>query len=124
MDQQPAAAPADLQGKVVLIDFWTRDCINCQHTLPYVRAWANKYRAAGLLVVGVHTPEYPWERSLPALRDAVAKWQLPYPIVADNGYAIWNAFGNQYWPAHYLFDARGSCATPLLAKGTTCSRRK
>lgn len=116
--------PADLQGKVVLIDFWTRDCINCQHTLPYVRAWANKYRAAGLLVVGVHTPEYPWERSLPALRDAVAKWQLPYPIVADNGYAIWNAFGNQYWPAHYLFDARGKLRYTAFGEGDYVQQEK
>ncbi|HFJ9770598.1 TPA: redoxin domain-containing protein, partial [Raoultella ornithinolytica] len=116
--------PADLQGKVVLIDFWTRGCINCQHTLPYVRAWANKYRAAGLLVVGVHTPEYPWERSLPALRDAVAKWQLPYPIVADNGYAIWNAFGNQYWPAHYLFDARGKLRYTAFGEGDYVQQEK
>ncbi len=67
----PALTPERLKGKVVLVDFWTRECINCQHTLPYVRDWANKYRAAGLVVIGVHTPEYPWERSLPLLRQAV-----------------------------------------------------
>ncbi|WEJ91292.1 MAG: cytochrome c biogenesis protein/redoxin [Klebsiella huaxiensis] len=113
----PPLSNASLKGKVVLIDFWTRDCINCQHTLPYVREWANKYRAAGLVVVGVHTPEYPWERSLPALREAVTKWQLTYPIVADNGYAIWNAFGNQYWPAHYLFDAKGKLRYTAFGEG-------
>ncbi|TCW09381.1 cytochrome c biogenesis protein CcdA [Raoultella sp. BIGb0138] len=112
-----ALSPHALQGKVVLIDFWTRDCINCQHTLPHVRDWANKYRAAGLVVVGVHTPEYPWERSLPALREAVAKWRLPYPVVADNAYAIWKAFGNQYWPAHYLFDARGQLRYTAFGEG-------
>ncbi|WP_404680361.1 cytochrome c biogenesis protein/redoxin [Raoultella terrigena] len=106
-----------LKGKVVLIDFWTRDCINCQHTLPYVRDWANKYRGQGLVTIGVHTPEYPWERSLPALREAVAKWRLPYPVVADNTYAIWNAFGNRYWPAHYIFDARGQLRYTAFGEG-------
>lgn len=120
----PPLSQADLKGKVVLIDFWTRDCINCQHTLPYVRAWANKYRAAGLVVVGVHTPEYPWERSVPALREAVAKWQLPYPVVADNGYVIWNAFGNQYWPAHYLFDAKGKLRDTAFGEGDYARQEK
>ncbi|HDR2789958.1 TPA: redoxin domain-containing protein [Enterobacter asburiae] len=99
--------PESLKGKVVLIDFWTWDCINCQHTLPYVRDWANKYQSQGLVVIGVHTPEYPWEKPLSSVKDAVNKWQLPYRVVADNNYQIWNAFGNQYWPAHYYFDAKG-----------------
>lgn len=102
---------------MVLIDFWTRDCINCQHTLPYVRTWANKYRDAGLVVIGVHTPEYPCERSLPQLREAVSQRQLNYPVVADNNYAIWNAFGNQYWPAHYFFDARGQLRYTAFGEG-------
>ncbi len=113
----PPLSNTALKGKVVLIDFWTRDCINCQHTLPYVRAWANKYRAAGLVVIGVHTPEYPWERSLPQLREAVSQRKLNYPIVADNHYAIWNAFGNQYWPAHYFFDARGQLRYTAFGEG-------
>ncbi len=120
----PPLSNSALKGKVVLIDFWTRDCINCQHTLPYVREWANKYRAAGLVVVGVHTPEYPWERSLPALREAITKWQLTYPIVADNGYAIWNAFGNQYWPAHYLFDAKGKLRYTAFGEGDYVQQEK
>ncbi|HDS6593530.1 TPA: cytochrome c biogenesis protein DipZ [Klebsiella aerogenes] len=113
----PPLTNAALKGKVVLIDFWTRDCINCQHTLPYVRAWANKYRDAGLVVIGVHTPEYPWERSLPQLREAVSQRQLNYPVVSDNNYAIWNAFGNQYWPAHYIFDARGQLRYTAFGEG-------
>ena len=102
---------------MVLVDFWTRECINCQHTLPYVRDWANKYRAAGLVVIGVHTPEYPWERSLPLLSQAVKDWRITYPVVADNEYAIWNAFGNQYWPAHYIFDARGQLRYTAFGEG-------
>ncbi len=113
----PALTPERLKGKVVLVDFWTRECINCQHTLPYVRDWANKYRAAGLVVIGVHTPEYPWERSLPLLRQAVKDGRITYPVVADNEYAIWNAFGNQYWPAHYIFDARGQLRYTAFGEG-------
>ncbi len=113
----PALTQERLKGKVVLVDFWTRECINCQHTLPYVRDWANKYRAAGLVVIGVHTPEYPWERSLPLLRQAVKDWRVTYPVVADNEYAIWNAFGNQYWPAHYIFDARGQLRYTAFGEG-------
>ncbi len=74
--------------------------------------------------MGVHTPEYPWERSLPALREAVAKWRLPYPVVADNGYAIWNAFGNQYWPAHYLFDAKGKLRYTAFGEGDYVQQEK
>jgi cytochrome c biogenesis protein CcdA/thiol-disulfide isomerase/thioredoxin len=99
--------PASLKGKVVLIDFWTWDCINCQHTLPHVRDWAKKYASQGLVVIGVHTPEYPWEKPLDSVKKAVDKWQLPYRVVTDNNYKIWSAFGNQYWPAHYFFDAKG-----------------
>ncbi|UNC50219.1 cytochrome c biogenesis protein DipZ [Enterobacter huaxiensis] len=109
--------PESLRGKVVLIDFWTWDCINCQHTLPHVREWANKYQPQGLVVIGVHTPEYPWEKPLASVKNAVNKWQLPYPIVADNNYQIWNAFGNQYWPAHYYFDARGQLRYTSFGEG-------
>lgn len=109
--------PESLRGKVVLIDFWTWDCINCQHTLPHVREWANKYQPQGLVVIGVHTPEYPWEKPLASVKNAVNKWQLPYPIVADNNYKIWNAFGNQYWPAHYFFDARGQLRYTSFGEG-------
>ncbi|MCT2766306.1 cytochrome c biogenesis protein/redoxin [Enterobacter cloacae] len=106
-----------LRGKVVLIDFWTWDCINCQHTLPYVRDWAKKYQAQGLVVIGVHTPEYPWEKPLASVQKAVTKWQLPYRVVTDNNYKIWNTFGNQYWPAHYYFDAKGQLRYTSFGEG-------
>ena len=106
-----------LRGKVVLIDFWTWDCINCQHTLPHVRDWAKKYQAQGLVVIGVHTPEYPWEKPLASVQKAVTKWQLPYRVVTDNNYKIWNAFGNQYWPAHYYFDAKGQLRYTSFGEG-------
>lgn len=109
--------PESLKGKVVLVDFWTFDCINCQHTLPHVRDWANKYQSQGLVVVGVHTPEYPWERSAEAVAGAIARWKLPYAVVTDNNYAIWNRFGNQYWPAHYIFDANGELRYTAFGEG-------
>ena len=116
--------PEKLKGKVVLVDFWTYDCINCQHTLPQVRDWANKYQAQGLVVIGVHTPEYPWERDEKAVRRAIRQWQLPYTVVADNNYAIWNRFGNQYWPAHYLFDARGQLRYTTFGEGNYAGQEK
>ena len=109
--------PEALKGKVVLIDFWTFDCINCQHTLPHVRDWANKYRQQGLVVIGVHTPEYPWEKNPQSVKNAINKWQLPYPVVTDNNYRIWNAFGNQYWPAHYFFDTKGQLRYTAFGEG-------
>ena len=109
--------PEKLKGKVVLVDFWTYDCINCQHTLPHVRDWANQFQSQGLVVVGVHTPEYPWERDEKAVSRAIKQWQLPYPVVADNDYVIWNRFGNQYWPAHYLFDAHGQLRYTAFGEG-------
>jgi cytochrome c biogenesis protein CcdA/thiol-disulfide isomerase/thioredoxin len=96
-----------LRGKVVLIDFWTYSCINCLRALPYVRAWASRYASAGLVVIGVHTPEFAFEKSVSNVRSAVKKLQIDYPVVMDNDYAIWRAFGNQFWPAHYFIDAEG-----------------
>ena len=113
-----------LRGKVVLIDFWTWDCINCQHTLPHVRDWAKKYQAQGLVVIGVHTPEYPWEKPLSSVQKAVTKWQLPYRVVTDNNYKIWNAFGNQYWPAHYYFDAKGQLRYTSFGEGNYDQQEK
>ncbi|RAU37861.1 cytochrome c biogenesis protein/redoxin [Enterobacter sp. RIT418] len=106
-----------LRGKVVLVDFWTWACINCQHALPHVRDWANKYQQQGLVVIGVHTPEYPWEKPLSSVKKAIDKWQLPYRVVTDNNYTIWNAFGNQYWPAHYYFDAKGQLRYASFGEG-------
>ena len=96
-----------LRGKVVVVDFWTYSCINCVRTFPYVRGWADKYRDAGLVVVGVHTPEFAFEKDEGNVRDAVRRFRLPYPVVLDNDFAIWRAYSNRYWPAHYFIDARG-----------------
>jgi cytochrome c biogenesis protein CcdA/thiol-disulfide isomerase/thioredoxin len=103
----PPLTRAELRGKVVVIDFWTYSCINCLRSLPYVKAWADKYKDAGLVVIGVHAPEFAFEKDLGNVEKAVHDLSINYPIAIDNNYAIWNAFGNQYWPAHYFIDARG-----------------
>jgi cytochrome c biogenesis protein CcdA/thiol-disulfide isomerase/thioredoxin len=103
----PDLSAESLRGKVVLVDFWTYDCINCQHTLPYVKDWAKKYEKDGLVVIGVHTPEYGYERIIDNVKDQVKKLGISYPVAIDNNYAIWRNFDNQYWPAHYLIDAKG-----------------
>jgi cytochrome c biogenesis protein CcdA/thiol-disulfide isomerase/thioredoxin len=96
-----------LKGKVVLVDFWTYSCINCLRAIPYVRAWADKYRDQGLVVIGVHAPEFAFEKNLGNVKKAVADLKIDYPVAVDNDYAIWRAFQNQYWPAHYFIDAQG-----------------
>jgi thiol-disulfide isomerase/thioredoxin len=98
---------ADLRGKVVLIDFWTYTCINWLRTLGYVRAWAEKYEDQGLVVVGVHTPEFPFEEDVDNVRQAAKDMRVEYPIALDSDYAVWRAFSNQYWPAVYIADAQG-----------------
>ena len=105
-NSQPLTA-AELQGKVVLVQFWTYTCINWLRTAPYVRAWAKKYKDQGLVVVGVHTPEFLVETNLDNVRRAVGEQQVGYPVAVDNDYAIWRAFDNNYWPAFYLVDAQG-----------------
>ncbi|ALM86216.1 cytochrome c biogenesis protein CcdA [Bordetella sp. N] len=103
----PPLTTQQLRGKVVLVDFWTYSCINCLRALPYVKAWADKYRDQGLVVIGVHAPEFAFERDADNVKRAAAKLGLDYPIAIDNNYAIWRAFNNQYWPAHYFIDAQG-----------------
>jgi cytochrome c biogenesis protein CcdA/thiol-disulfide isomerase/thioredoxin len=103
---RPLSIPG-LHGKVILIDFWTYTCINCLRTLPHVEAWYRKYRRDGLVVVGVHTPEFPFEKEAANVDEAIASNGLTYPVVQDNDYGTWNAYANQYWPAKYLIDARG-----------------
>ena len=98
---------ADLEGKVVLADFWTFTCINWLRTLAYVRAWAERYADQGLVVVGVHTPEFPFERDVDNVRRAASELRVEYPIALDSDYAIWQAFANRYWPAVYIADAQG-----------------
>jgi Cytochrome c biogenesis protein len=113
----PVLTSESLRGKVVLVDFWTYDCINCQHTLPYVKDWAQKYEKDGLVVIGVHTPEYGFERIISNVRDEVKKLGITYPVAIDNNYAIWRNFDNQYWPAHYLIDAKGQVRFTHFGEG-------
>jgi cytochrome c biogenesis protein CcdA/thiol-disulfide isomerase/thioredoxin len=103
----PELTPASLHGKVVLVDFWTYSCINCLRTLPYLKAWNEKYKNSGLVVIGVHTPEFPFEKDEANVRKAVHDLGITYPVVMDNDYRIWRAFDNEYWPAHFFIDATG-----------------
>src|SRR3981189_2607529 len=98
---------ADLRGKVVLVDFWTYGCVNCVNTLPHVTELYAKYRDRGLVVVGVHTPEFPFERSASNVQAALKRHGITYPVAQDNDSQTWNAFGNQYWPSQYLVDQSG-----------------
>ncbi len=106
-----------LRGKVVLVDFWTYTCINCIHTLPYVKAWYDKYKDQGLVVVGVHTPEYPFERSTANVKDALKRFEIRYPVAQDNRYATWEAYNNQFWPAFYLIDKGGRIVYTHFGEG-------
>lgn len=108
---------ADLSGKVVLIDFWTYTCINWLRTLPYIRAWAEKYHDQGLVVIGVHSPEFPFERNIDNLHQAVRDLKVTFPVAVDNDYAIWNAFSNHYWPTLYLTDAQGTIHYHAVGEG-------
>jgi thiol-disulfide isomerase/thioredoxin len=103
----PPLSVDDLRGRVVLVDFWTYTCINWLRTLAYVRAWAERYRNRGLVVIGVHTPEFPFERDVDNVRRAAENLNVRYPIALDSDYEIWRAFGNRYWPAVYIADANG-----------------
>jgi cytochrome c biogenesis protein CcdA/thiol-disulfide isomerase/thioredoxin len=103
----PPLTPASLRGKVVLVDFWTYSCINCLRSLPYVESWYGKYKDHGLVVIGVHSPEFAFERDLSNVAKAVKYLGVSYPVALDNDFAIWRGFDNQYWPAHYFIDADG-----------------
>ena len=106
LNSQPLT-PAGLRGKVILIDIWTYTCINWLRQLPYVRAWAEKYKDRGLVVIGVHSPEFAFEKNVENVRRAVADLKVDYPVAIDSDHAIWRAFNNEYWPALYFVDARG-----------------
>jgi len=103
----PPLTAEQLKGKVVLVDFWTYSCINCLRALPYVRAWADKYKDQGLVVIGVHAPEFAFEKIIGNVKKAVTDLKVDYPVAIDNNYKIWRAFNNNYWPAHYFIDAEG-----------------
>jgi cytochrome c biogenesis protein CcdA/thiol-disulfide isomerase/thioredoxin len=114
------SAPLDaesLRGKVVLVDFWTYSCINCLRTLPYLRAWAEKYRSAGLVVIGVHSPEFAFEKRPDNVRRATQDLGIGFPVAIDNDYAVWRAFGNRYWPAFYFIDAQGQIRHRQFGEG-------
>lgn len=98
----------DLRGKVVLVDFWTYSCINCVRTLPHVNEWYRKYKDNGLIVIGVHSPEFNFEKNKENVEAAIKKYGVEYPVALDSEHESWNAFGNQYWPAHYLIDSQGN----------------
>jgi cytochrome c biogenesis protein CcdA/thiol-disulfide isomerase/thioredoxin len=106
LNSEPLTAE-QLRGKVVLVDFWTYSCINCIRTVPYVRAWAEKYRDQGLVVIGVHAPEFAFEKRIHNVERAIRNFGISYPVAVDNDFKIWRAFGNSYWPAHYFIDAEG-----------------
>jgi thiol-disulfide isomerase/thioredoxin len=99
--------PAELRGNVVLVDFWTLTCINWLRTEPYIRAWSRAYRGDGLVVIGVHTPEFSFEHEISLVRAATSERGIDYPVAVDNGYEVWTAFDNHYWPALYFIDAEG-----------------
>jgi cytochrome c biogenesis protein CcdA/thiol-disulfide isomerase/thioredoxin len=113
----PPLTPEALKGKVVVVDFWTYSCINCLRSLPYVRAWFEKYRDEGLVVIGVHTPEFAFEKNIDNVKTAVADLKIDFPVAIDNDYAIWLAFKNRYWPADYFIDAQGRIRDHSFGEG-------
>jgi thiol-disulfide isomerase/thioredoxin len=108
---------ADLRGKVVLVNFWTYTCINWRRQLPWVRAWAEKYKAQGLVVIGVHSPEFSFEKNLDNVRQAIKHTHVDYPVIIDNDRAIWNSFNNEAWPALYFVDAKGRIRHHYFGEG-------
>jgi cytochrome c biogenesis protein CcdA/thiol-disulfide isomerase/thioredoxin len=120
----PPLTPDELKGKVVLVDFWTYSCINCLRSIPYVRAWADKYKDQGLVVIGVHAPEFAFEKNIGNVKQAVAKLRIDYPVAIDNDYAIWRAFSNEYWPADYFIDANGKIRHHFFGEGDYAESEK
>ncbi len=108
LNTEKSVSLADLRGKVVLVDFWTYTCINCIRTLPHVTSWYDKYKDNGFVVIGVHTPEFAFEKEAKNVQEAIARFHIQYPVAQDNDYATWSAFSNHYWPAEYLIDANGT----------------
>lgn len=107
----------ELRGKVILVDFWTYSCINCVRTLPHVKAWHERYRDQGLVIIGVHTPEFAFERDTRNVQSALKRFGITYPVAQDNRYATWKAFENRYWPATYLIDKQGRIMRKHFGEG-------
>ena len=116
LNSEPLTMPG-LRGKVVLVDFWTYSCINCIRTLPYVTHWYDRYKDQGLVVVGVHTPEFAFEKNTENVARAIKQFHIHYPVAQDNDYATWNNYGNRYWPAEYLIDKNGNVVYPHFGEG-------
>jgi thiol-disulfide isomerase/thioredoxin len=108
---------AQLRGKVVLLEFWTYSCINCVHVMPYVKQWHKRYQDKGLVVIGVHTPEYAEEKILGNVQSAVKRFGIEYPVAQDTNYETWNAYNNRFWPALYLIDRDGRVAYDHFGEG-------
>ncbi len=115
---------AALRGRVVLVDFWTYSCINCIRTLPYLNAWNERYAGKGLTIVGVHTPEFPFEHSASNVQEAIRQNGIRYPVVQDNNYSTWNAYNNEYWPAEYLIDAKGRIRLTDFGEGEYAAKER
>jgi thiol-disulfide isomerase/thioredoxin len=115
---------AALRGHVVLVDFWTYSCINCIRTLPYLNAWYSKYARDGFVIVGVHTPEFPFEHSAANVAQAIGQNGIRYPVVQDNNYATWNAYNNQFWPAEYLIDPQGRIRLADFGEGDYAAKKR
>ena len=120
----PPLTAAGLRGKVVLIDFWTYTCVNWRRTLPYVRAWAERYKDRGLVVIGVHTPEFDIEKDVESVRQAAKEMRIHYPIAIDSDYRIWRALNNQYWPALYFADTQGHIRHHQFGEGPRIASAK
>jgi thiol-disulfide isomerase/thioredoxin len=116
IDSKPLT-PKELKGKVALVDFCTCSCINCLRSLPYIEGWDEKYKDSGLVVIGVHKPEFDFEKQLPNVQKAVQKFGITYPIALDDNQASWNAFHDEFWPAHYFIDAKGKVRFEHFGEG-------
>jgi len=107
LNTNPDLKLTDLKGKVVLVHFWTYTCINCKHTIPHLNEWYEKYADEGFTIIGVHSPEFDFEKDIGNVKEAVKDYDIEYPVIQDNNYGTWNAYGNQYWPRDYLVDTQG-----------------
>ena len=116
LNSQPLTM-ADLKGKVVLVDFWTYSCINCIRTLPYTTKWYDTYKDKGFVIIGVHTPEFSFEKDASNVEKAISQFNIHYPVVQDNDYSIWTAYGNEYWPAEYLINQKGEIVEEHFGEG-------
>jgi len=116
-ENSPPLTLASLRGKVVLVDFWTYSCINCQRTIPFLRQWWDKYKSDGFVIVGVHSPEFDFEKNIDNIRRAIKDYGVAWPVAVDSNMATWNAYRNEYWPAEYLIDKSGKIRHTHFGEG-------